>query len=970
MQERLEEGKGALDLQVIQIATLRDELIRGNQVLQKKNTENAELQRQLQEEGQKLESERKNSAEQESKNFTVYRIILRNRKREIAKLSGQLVLKNRLLSLLGEQCQKNLNQIMEFYENQKKLNEELIKQKGYVNRLIQMNLKIQKSNQNKDVAIIEQKSKIEKLEHELATLRVSQESKDAYLTQIILNIQQINKIDDSDEKKGMKYEGNDVPSDLKEINTQIQTLMEKIENMTPNDSVEKMRAEAFDIEEGHKKNLSVLKNIIDTQNARIQELEKEKKGADEVNKLALEEGGRNANEIGRLTAEIERQKDILKDFEENKRQLKINNNVIIGLTQSILYLQSENARLKTGNDVLNKQLENKNETDKKNIDLTRKLLMSKFIIKCLLESKNKLKNGMESQIRELEQKKLVLEQEDGKNKLTIAHQSAEIERLQRENLQSQENKRAIEQQLTDIHNQNHNIFQLMDVKHSEDFKGLSDDFKNLTHKINLLTEENKTLKQTNEENGAQLLSDYKEIERIKDDNENLKAENEKLKAEKKELEDIIMKNDAEIKEKDTLIEKQKKSFNILNNQYSSEIQKLREDLSLLQNDNIGLSQQLQKIRDKTAKTKQTEHEIEQMYNQNLSNQGDENCKNLIIEMYNNRLDEIKVDQTYFNDIIQLFRNNNFEQLFEQLNINSEDFMESKIIPDVLQKLPLFDIKTKLDSLFTTGNNKIKILLSNILKILTKHSVLFKYCYLSTDIEIIRKLVSDINVNLIEKYLFHIIGTLYKKIREKYEKLKTEEDIFEFLNESKNKREYQQHLDDIPFNYELDISFIDKFLFLINEIYNKKYISYINDSRRVADAQIIANVQGLIEANLYEPDDTSGNTFYTIIKIEKGLEAILQIDNLKDAIPEINDSKTGKLPDKLESQDTIPTTGGGIADTLFLMFFNKYVCVLIILLLVLLYFYIKCQRQKTNYRKSHRNYLLTINQNLNMKSYIQ
>jgi hypothetical protein len=44
--------------------------------------------------------------------------------------------------------------------------------------------------------------------------------------------------------------------------------------------------------------------------------------------------------------------------------------------------------------------------------------------------------------------------------------------------------------------------------------------------------------------------------------------------------------------------------------------------------------------------------------------------------------------------------------------------------------------------------------------------------------------------------------------------------------------------------------------------------------------------------------------------------------------------------KFTNINSILITGGSIADTLFLMFFNKYVCILVILLLVLLYFYIK------------------------------
>jgi hypothetical protein len=77
---------------------------------------------------------------------------------------------------------------------------------------------------------------------------------------------------------------------------------------------------------------------------------------------------------------------------------------------------------------------------------------------------------------------------------------------------------------------------------------------------------------------------------------------------------------------------------------------------------------------------------------------------------------------------------------------------------------------------------------------------------------------------------------------------------------------------------------------------------------------------------------------------------------------IYDELLEKINKTKQIETPIVVKGGSIVDTLFLMFFNKYVCILVILLLVLLYFYIKCQRQKLNYRKSYRNYLLTINQN--------
>jgi len=62
--------------------------------------------------------------------------------------------------------------------------------------------------------------------------------------------------------------------------------------------------------------------------------------------------------------------------------------------------------------------------------------------------------------------------------------------------------------------------------------------------------------------------------------------------------------------------------------------------------------------------------------------------------------------------------------------------------------------------------------------------------------------------------------------------------------------------------------------------------------------------------------------------------------------------------KLVKGDVI--LGGRIVETLFLMFFNKYVCFLIIVLLILFYFYIKCrnQKQKEIYIKKYHDYVFT------------
>jgi chromosome segregation ATPase len=117
----------------------------------------------------------------------------------------------------------------------------------------------------------------------------------------------------------------------------------------------------------------------------------------------------------------------------------------------------------------------------------------------------------------------------------------------------------------------------------------------------------------------------------------------------------------------------------------------------------------------------------------------------------------------------------------------------------------------------------------------------------------------------------------------------------------------------------------------------------------------------IAENSYIRDDIN------IINGERIKERDSIIKLLKDELLPltIRDATVYDIRDKINkftNKNSTLITGGSIADTLFLMFFNKYVCILVILLLVLLYFYIKCQRQKLNYRKSYRNYLLTINQN--------
>ena len=1011
LQYQIGEKDKFLREQKASIEALWLQLLEVNQELEEKNRENTNLAVELKKERKDLVEEKIHTLnltnEIAEKNRVIYNLQLFS-----GKLASNLLHKNKIINFIFEEWKHTNGQrlqvkeeLLELEKKYNELNREFLKNKSIYGSALE---EIQKLN--------EEALMIKRLENKISSLRAQNKKHVKIINYARAGIHEIMNRDELKEAKEVST-GYDIIENLSRIKAEIGLLKHKISKMITREEMKKQK-DVVRLETD--KQIRYMRVIIQSQKDEIKqktiELKSEEKNKGEIERLNMElsdlrnllQGSEEikqqleisnirikelesiielqVNEIERIKKELELEK---KNNSQNKEILDIANARIGELSMENLNLKQTIGQQSADNDALNK----------KNIELTEQLLASKLAIRFLLLGRRALKEENDKQIAGLnnknEEQKVLIRQQEAlieEQKLQLTTKQKELKKLK---IKLRKNEKKMKKRKPDNLD---SILKKLKNRHEYENIGIPDEnpidkeeLKNLKeevdglkllvrekelkvqnqaeeaerHNVELfetnkrLLEENERIKKENIDFRSKNVNLNAEVERylrdltnINDRSEEIKAlstSNETLRKELEKKDILIAENSIELKkasEDRVALEKSQQAILVLQKEIEShklDIETRGNNYQSLYESNEFLKKKLEKIDEKEQKLADDVSFIEQIKNLDSKFYLYYIYKYIKKKIENVELIRIYDEKYKINKIIykirEIINNITLKNINDDLGSN-DDTIYSMYKSVYIKFLGESNFDTTIKKVINNIKDKLKLNINAIIDII---DFLDPLTVIYNDIKSIDneyKNLNEIIYELVTQFLLSLIQKSEKKLQEKIMEFQKDEAP---TDEDFNAKVRELLLSNKIIEYSNQINLtsgqINRLFDCLEEIRGKSY-----------------NVENF-DLNKRNDLSNTGNS-----KLDYIFNNII-CDGKRDENIEVKYDELMEKINKIKQTETpIIVKGGSIADTLFLMFFNKYVCILVILLLVLLYFYIKCQRQKLNYRKSYRNYLLTINQN--------